>query len=142
MHIDQALTYARGHRQGVLTTVKADGRPQLSNVIYAIAEDGAVRVSVTADRAKARNAARDPRVSLHVTAEDFRSYVVLEGDADLSDVAAAPDDAATEELVDLYRSMVGEHPDWDDYRRSMVADRRLVIRLRPTHAYGMVPPTP
>jgi PPOX class probable F420-dependent enzyme len=138
MDIDDALTYARQHRQGVLTTVKADGRPQLSNVFYTVAEDGLVRVSVTADRVKAKNAARDPRVSLHVTAEDFWSYVVLEGDAELSEVAAAPDDAAVEELVELYRAMAGEHHGWDDYRRSMVTDRRLVLRLRATHAYGML----
>jgi hypothetical protein len=54
-------------------------------------------------------------------------------------VAKAPDDAAVDELVELYRSQAGEHDDWDDYRRSMVADKRLVARLRPTHAYGMWP---
>jgi len=94
-------------------------------------------VSITADRAKYANLVRDPRVSLHVTAEDFWSYVVLEGDADLTPVAAAPDDATVEELIELYRAVNGEHPDWDDYRAAMVADRRVVLRLRPTHAYGM-----
>jgi hypothetical protein len=64
---------------------------------------------------------------------------VLEGDAQLSAVAAAPDDATVDELVELYRSLAGEHDDWDDYRRAMVADHRLVARLRPTHAYGMLP---
>ena len=62
---------------------------------------------------------------------------MLEGDAELSDVASAPDDAATEELVALYRSLSGEHADWADYRRAMVADRRAVIRVRPTRAYGL-----
>jgi hypothetical protein len=74
-----------------------------------------------------------------VTAADFWSYVVLEGDADLSPVAAAVDDATVDELVLLYREMVGKHPDWDEYRAAMVADQRLVLRLRPTRAYGMVP---
>ena len=100
-------------------------------------DDGLVRISITADRAKYRNLVRDPRASLHVTADDFWSYVVLEGEADLAPVAAAPDDATVEELIDLYRSVNGEHPDWDDYRAAMVADRRAVLRLRPTHAYGM-----
>jgi hypothetical protein len=61
---------------------------------------------------------------------------VIEGDATTSEIAAAPDDAAVEELVELYRSISGEHDDWDDYRRSMVADRRVVVRLSPTKAYG------
>lgn len=132
-----ALDYVRARRWGVLVTLKRDGRPQLSNVGYAVGDDGVVRVSITDGRAKYANAARDARVSLHVTAEDFRSYVVLEGDAELTPVATAPDDATADELVEVYRGLVGEHPDWDDYRRAMVADRRLVLRLRPTHAYGM-----
>jgi PPOX class probable F420-dependent enzyme len=134
-----ALAYARRHPQGVLATQKRDGRPQLSNVAFVAGEDGVVRISVTADRAKARNAARDPRVSLHVTAPDFWSYVVLEGDAELLPVAAAPGDATVDALVAYYRSLRGEHPDWDEYRAAMVADRRTLLSFAPTHAYGMVP---
>ncbi|HEU5152173.1 MAG TPA: PPOX class F420-dependent oxidoreductase [Iamia sp.] len=137
MEIADALAYARSRDHGVLVTLKGDGRPQLSNVNHAVGDDDVVRVSITADRAKYRNLVRDPRVSLHVTAEDFWSYVVLEGDADLSPVAERPDDATVAELVDLYRAVQGEHPDWDDYRAAMVRDRRVVLRLRPTHAYGM-----
>lgn len=137
MDLDTALAYARDRRQGVLLTLKADGRPQASNILYAVGGDGVVRISLTDSRAKTRNARRDPRVSLHITADDFWSYVVLEGDAELMPVAAAPDDATVDELVDLYRQLQGEHDDWDDYRASMVRDGRLVLRLRPTHAYGM-----
>ncbi len=137
MEITDALDYARSRRNGVLVTQKRDGRPQLSNISYAVGDDGLVRISITADRAKYRNLQRDERASLHVTAEDFWSYVVLEGDAELSAVAAAPDDAAVDELVALYRAVLGEHPDWDEYRAAMVADRRVVVRLRPTHPYGM-----
>ena len=137
MDIDAALAYLRQHRQGVLLTLKADGRPQASNIMYAVGDDGVVCISATADRAKSANARRDPRVSLHVTASDFWSYAVIEGDADVTPTAAAPDDATVDELVDLYRSLQGEHPDWDEYRATMVADHRLVIRIRPTHAYGM-----
>jgi PPOX class probable F420-dependent enzyme len=93
---------------------------------------------MTTGRAKTANIRRDPRVSLHVTAEDFWSYVVLEGRADLSPVATAPDDATAEELVALYRTLAGEHPDWDDYRRAMVTDGRLVCTLRPERAYGVI----
>lgn len=137
MDLTDALAYAGTRDHGVLVTLKADGRPQLSNINHAVGDDGVVRISITADRAKYANARRDPRISLHVTAEDFWSYVVIEGDADLTPPAAAPDDATVEELIDLYRSVQGEHPDWDDYRAAMVRDRRVVLRLRPTRAYGM-----
>jgi PPOX class probable F420-dependent enzyme len=137
MELKDALTYAKQHKQGVLITLKADGRPQSSNILYDLGADGIIRISATADRAKAVNARRDPRVSLHVTAEDFWSYAVIEGDADVTATAAAPDDATVDELVELYRELQGEHPDWDEYRASMVTDRRLVIRIRPIRAYGM-----
>jgi hypothetical protein len=82
---------------------------------------------------------RDSRVSLHVTAVDFWSYVVLEGEADLTAVAADPDDATVDELVALYRDLQGEHPDWAEYRAAMVTEERLVVRLRATRAYGALP---
>jgi PPOX class probable F420-dependent enzyme len=134
-----ALPYLRARSHSVLVTLKADGRPQLSNVMYALGDDDVVRVSVTQSRAKTANARRDPRVSLHVTAADFWSYVVVEGDAELSPVAQAPDDATVDELVEVYRSISGEHPDWDDYRVDMVRQQRLVLRLHPTHVYGALP---
>src|SRR5690606_32774332 len=129
--------FAAQHRRGVLLTLKADGRPQASNIMYGL--DGEVlRVSVTDDRAKTANLRRDPRASLHVTSDDFWQYVVLEGDAELSPVAAEPGDATCRELRSVYRSIQGEHDDWDDYDAAMVRDRRLVVRLRPSHAYGLV----
>ena len=128
-----------GQRQGVLVTLRKDGWPQLSNVNYGWdAEQQIIRVSTTDDRAKTANMRRDPRVSFHVTSGDFWSYVVVDAHADLSAVAADPHDAAVEELVELYRSIQGEHPDWDDYRAAMVRDRRLVVRIRAERAYGMV----
>jgi PPOX class probable F420-dependent enzyme len=139
MDLDAALDYVRPSHHGIVITLKRDGRPQLSNIAYALGEDGIVRVSVTASRAKTSNARRDPRVSLHVTAPDFWSYVVLEGQAELTPVAAATDDATVEELVTVYRAISGEHPDWDAYRRAMVADERLVLRIVPSRAYGALP---
>jgi PPOX class probable F420-dependent enzyme len=142
VNLDDGLAYLRDRTNGVLVTLKADGRPQLSNVMYAVGDDDLVRVSVTVSRAKTANARRDPRVSLYATAADFWSYVVVEGDAELSPVAQAPDDATLDELVELYRSIRGEeHPDWDDYRAVMVREERLVLRLRPTRAYGALPRT-
>lgn len=139
MDMATALDFARPLRNGVLTTLKRDGRPQLSNITYHLDTDDVVRISVTADRAKYRNMVRDSRVSLHVARPDFWAYAVFEGDADLSPVAADAHDDTVEQLVALYRAVAGEHPDWDEYRAAMVRDRRLVVRLRPTHVYGMLP---
>ena len=126
-------------RRGVLVTLRKDGWPQLSNVNYAwYPEEQTIRISTTDDRAKTANMRRDPRVSFHVTSGDFWSYVVVDGRAELSAVARDPRDAAVEELIDLYRTARGEHPDWDDFRAAMVRDRRLVVRLRAERAYGMV----
>ena len=139
MELTDAMDFVRQHRRGVLVTQKHDGRPQLSNIAYAIGEDGVIRISITADRAKYRNLLRTPLASLHVTRDDFYAYAVLEADVELSDVSAAPDDPTVEELVEYYRALAGEHPDWDDYRAAMVTDRRLIVRLKPTRAYGMLP---
>ncbi len=138
MELSDALSFVGERHQGVLVTLKRDGRPQLSNISYHLGDDGLIRISITADRAKYANLRRDARASLYVTRADFWAYVVVEGDAELADVAADPHDATVDELVAYYRAVQGEHPDWDEYRRAMVADRRLVVRLRPTHAYGML----
>ena len=137
MDLAIGLDYVRARHQGVLVTLRSDGRPQLSNINYALGDDGIVRVSVTASRAKTANARRDPRVSLHVTAEDFWSYVVVEGDAVLTPVAAEVGSPTVDELVELYRAVQGEHSDWTQYRRAMVDDERLVLRIHPGRAYGM-----
>lgn len=75
---------------------------------------------------------------MHVTRGDFFAYVVIEGDVALSPVAARPDDETVDELVEYYRGLVGEHEEWDAYREAMVSERRAVIRLTPTRAYGML----
>ncbi|SDU92771.1 PPOX class probable F420-dependent enzyme [Microlunatus sagamiharensis] len=136
MDLDDGLGAARATHRSVLVTLRRDGRPQLSNVVHLVGDDGLVRVSTTDDRAKTHNLRRTPWAALKVDGETFWSYAVLEGDVALSDVATQPHDPAVEELVALYRGISGEHPDWDDYRRAMVAERRLVVRLRPTYAYG------
>ncbi|MEC3915187.1 PPOX class F420-dependent oxidoreductase [Nocardia sp. CDC160] len=136
MDLAKALDFARSHQGSVLTTIRRDTRPQLSNVTHWVGEDGLIRISITADRAKYHNLRRVPWAALHVTSKDFWSYAVLEGDTELSPVAADPHDATVEELITYYRALSGEHPDWDDYRRAMVADRRAVVRFTPTRAYG------
>ncbi len=134
--LQQALL--AGVNRGVLATVRSDGRPQLSNVNHTYdAAIGLIRISVTAGRAKARNLARDPRASYHVTSDDFWHWTVAEGMAELTPVASDPHDATVEELVEVYRlTGGGEHPDWDDYRAAMVRDARLVVRLAVQRCYG------
>ncbi|GAA4241710.1 PPOX class F420-dependent oxidoreductase [Actinomadura meridiana] len=128
-----------GRDLGVLITLRRDGRPQSSNINYHYDEARRLaRISITADRAKARNLARDPRASLHVSSADGWSYAVAEGTAELSPVAAEPGDATVEELVEVYRDIRGDHPDWDEYRRVMVEDGRLVVRLTVERFYGIV----
>jgi PPOX class probable F420-dependent enzyme len=136
--VDEGLLALLAERRiGVLATLKRDGRPQMSNVIYTY--DSArrlIRISVTADRAKTRNLVRDPRASFHVSSEDSWSWTVAEGTAELTGVATEPYDEAVEELVEVYRAISGEHPDWDEYRAAMVAERRQVVRIAVEHAYG------
>ena len=139
MQIAAALAFVATTNNGVLTTQKRDGRPQLSNITYLLGDDGVVRISITADRAKYVNLARDPRASLHVTSADFGQWVVVEGDTSLAPVAAEPDDATVDALVELYRAVLGEHPDWTEYRHAMVRDRRTVVSITPAHAYGQLP---
>ncbi|PPJ18800.1 PPOX class F420-dependent oxidoreductase [Nocardia nova] len=139
MEIDTALDFARTTSRSVLTTLRRNRRPQLSNVTHGVAPDGIIRISITADRAKYANLRREPWAALHVTRDDFWAYAVLEVDVELTPVAATTDDATVEELIAYYRALSGEHPDWADYRRAMVADRRVIARLHPTRAYGMLP---
>ncbi|HSK98509.1 MAG TPA: PPOX class F420-dependent oxidoreductase [Euzebyales bacterium] len=132
---DARAFLAERHR-GVLATIKAsDGRPQLSNVAYALIADR-VRVSVTDSRAKTANLRRDPRVSLYVTSDDFWSYVVAEGVAELSPVASSPGDETCRRLLELYEAASGQaHPDPDEFFQAMVDDRRLEISFAVDHVY-------
>jgi PPOX class probable F420-dependent enzyme len=123
-----------------LATIKRDGRPQLSDVNYtADPESRVLRTSTRAALAKVHNLRRDPRASLRVPGPAGAGYVVAEVTASLSPVSADEHDATVEELIEVYRLVGGkEHPDWPDYRRAMVADGRLVLRLRVERLYGWV----
>ena len=138
MELSTAVEFARSKRQSVLITIRGNGRPQLSNVVHHVFDDGLIRISITADRAKYRNLSREPWAALHVTRDDFFAYAVIEGDVELTPVAARPDDATVDELVEYYRALQGEHDDWNAYRAAMVAERRVIVRISPTRAYGML----
>jgi PPOX class probable F420-dependent enzyme len=134
----RALAFVREHDRGVLVTIRKDGRPQLSNIIYVPDDDDSIRISVTESRAKTKNLRRDSRASLHVTRADFYAYIVLEGTVLLSPVAADPDDAVVDGLAEMYRAAQGEHPDWAEFRQAMVDDGRVLAQLRVERAYGML----
>ncbi len=131
-----ALDFLTQRRRGVLVTLKGDGRPQLSNVLY-LCRGERVEISVTESRAKTRNAARDPRVSLHVTSDDFWRYVVAEGLAELTPPSRRPGDEVGVRLVELYEQISGgPHPDWDEFLQAMVDEQRLVLAFSIAHVYG------
>jgi PPOX class probable F420-dependent enzyme len=139
MELAESLEFVGARQQGVLATIRANGRPQLSNILYIPGEDGLQRISVTDSRAKTANLRRDPRASLYVVGDTFWQFVVVEATAELSAVAADPHDDTVEQLVAYYRAGRGEeHPDWDEFRATMVADGRLIVTLHPEHAYGLV----
>ena len=139
MELDAAVAHARTTRNSVFVTMRGNGRPQLSNVWHHVGDDGRIRVSITATRAKYKNLAREPWGAFHVTTPDFNAYVVIEGDVDLTPVCAAPDDATADALVAHYRTIAGDHPDWDEFRRAQVDQQRVLVTLTPTRAYGMLP---
>jgi PPOX class probable F420-dependent enzyme len=138
MDLTEALTFVTARREGVLVTLRENGRPQLSNIFYVSKDDGTLSISITDTRAKTANMRRDPRVSLYVPGDSFFQYIVVEATAALTPVAADPHDDTVDQLVAYYQAGNGEHPDWDDYRATMVADQRLILTLHPERAYGMV----
>ena len=126
---------AQRHWGALVTLKSSDGRPQISNVAYALL-DGRIRVSVTDSRAKTANVRRDPRVSLYVTSDDFWTYVVAEGDAQLSALATQPGDETCRRLLELNEAAAGHpHSDLDEFFEAMVADHRLELSFAINNLY-------
>jgi PPOX class probable F420-dependent enzyme len=133
---EAARDWLTGRTRAVLITIRADGSPQSSNVLTAF--DGTTfRVSVTADRAKTRNLARDPRAVVHVVGDDFWSYASVSCGASLSPVTTTPGDEAGRGLLETYEAITGKrHPDPDEFFGAMVDEHRLVLTLTPTGVVG------
>ncbi|MFF2952986.1 PPOX class F420-dependent oxidoreductase [Kitasatospora sp. NPDC057965] len=124
-------------RLGVLATIKSDGRPQLSPVMpYYDRDAERLYVSMAEGRAKVTNLRRDPRAALEVTRADGRAWATAEGAVTLLGPSTDPAGPEVEALVDYYRRAAGEHPDWDEYRAAMVAERRVLMVLAVDHVYG------
>lgn len=124
-------------RLGVLATLKRDGLPQLSPVQPFYDPDaGTLQVSMTEGRAKTADLRRDPRAAVEVTAADGRSWATAEGPVTLVGPGTDPHGPEVEALVAYYRAAAGEHPDWDEYRATMVADRRVLMTMTVARVYG------
>ena len=122
---DELLAFLRPRHKALLMTRRGDGTPQLSPVTCGVDEQGRVVVSTYPQRAKVVNARRDPRVSLCVLSDDFDGpWVQLDGAAEVLDL---PD--SVEPLVDYFRAISGEHPDWDEYREAMVRQGKSLLRV-------------
>ncbi|MGW7272099.1 PPOX class F420-dependent oxidoreductase [Streptomyces sp. NPDC054864] len=135
-HFDPHALLARSDL-GVLATIKADGRPQLSPVMPSYdRSSGLIRVSTTARTAKIANLRRDPRAALEVTSPDGRSWATAEGTATLIGPGSDPQGPEVQALVDYYRAAAGEHPNWDEYREVMVSDHRVLITMTVENVYG------
>ena len=126
-HVERAELedFVRPRHQGVLLTARADGRPQSSLVTMGLSVGGQVVVSSYPERAKVHNVRRNPNVSMVVMSDDFGGeWVQLDGTAEVIDL---PD--AVEPLVEYFRVISGEHPDWDEYREAMVKQGKCLIRM-------------
>jgi PPOX class probable F420-dependent enzyme len=126
--LPELLEFVRPRHRMVLTTFRADGSLQSSPVSGGVDESGRIVIATYPQRAKSANIRRTPRASVTVLSEEFNGpYVQVDGDAE---VIALPD--AVEPLVDYYRAIAGEHPDWDEYRKAMVDQGKCLIRVTPT----------
>jgi PPOX class probable F420-dependent enzyme len=130
MDPDLARAFVSKHHRAVLATSRADGRPQLSPVTCALDSSGRVVISTRETAVKTKNLRRDPVASLCVFTDGFfGEWVQVEGTAE---IVSLPD--AMELLVEYYRTVSGEHPDWDDYRAAMRRDQRVIVRIDITRA--------
>lgn len=130
MDINQARNFLKTNHRAVLATYHRDGRPQLTPVLVGVDEAGWAIISTRETAYKTHNLRRDPRVSLCVFNDGFfGGWIQIEGEAEIISLPTA-----MEGLVSYYRTVAGEHPDWDDYRAAMVRDKRVLVRINILHA--------
>jgi PPOX class probable F420-dependent enzyme len=137
---DELLDFIRPRHQAIIITQRAGGRPQASPVTCGVDAGGRIVVSTYPERAKIRNARRQPQVSVLVLSDDFGGpWVQVDGDAEVIDMPEAAN-----ALVDYYRAIAGEHPDWDEYRQAMIRQGKSLLRITPASwgpvATGGFPP--
>ena len=132
---DNIRDFISNNDKAVLSTFRRNGQAQLSIVVVGVHNDGAA-FTTTEDRAKLLNLRRDPRCSLLVSQDSWWGFVVLEGAARILAADNTDPDELRQAFRDVYRSISGEHPDWDEYDRAMVEDRRAVVIVVPDQIYG------
>jgi PPOX class probable F420-dependent enzyme len=130
MDIDEARAFIRTHHRAVLATTRGDGTPAMTPVTAGVDEDGRVMISSRLTAYKVKNLRRDPRAWLCVLPDTFfGDWIQVAGIAEIVELPKAMD-----LLIDYYRAISGEHPDWADYRAAMERDKRVLIRLDITQA--------
>lgn len=126
--LEELLDFVRPRHHAVLLTTRADGRPQASPLTCGVDDSGRLVMSTYPERAKTRNARRDARVSVMVLSDEWNGpWVQVDGTAEVLDVPEA-----VEPLVEYFRNISGEHPDWAEYREAMVRQGKSLIRVTPT----------
>lgn len=125
MEIDKARDFLREHHRGVLMTYRQDGRPQMSPILVGVNDQGQAIISTRETAYKVKNLRRDGRASICVfTDEFFGDWIQIDG---VAHVLSLPD--ALEPLVDYYRRVVGDHPDWEEYRQAMFDEQRVLLQI-------------
>ncbi|MFB7713193.1 PPOX class F420-dependent oxidoreductase [Streptomyces sp. NPDC056105] len=125
--LDELLDFVRPRHRALLLTARADGTPQASPLTCGVDDSGRIVVSTYPERAKTRNAKRNPRVSVVVLSDDWNGpWVQIDGTAEVID---SPE--SVEPLVEYFRNISGEHPDWDEYRAAMLKQGKSIIRITP-----------
>ncbi|GHH74325.1 PPOX class F420-dependent enzyme [Kitasatospora indigofera] len=127
VELPELLDFVRPRHRALLLTRRADGSPQASPLTCGVDDAGRIVVSTYPERAKVRNARRDPAVSVVVLSDEWNGpWVQVDGEAEVVDLPEA-----VEPLVEYYRNIAGEHPDWDEYRAAMVKQGKSLIRITP-----------
>ncbi|GAA3123898.1 PPOX class F420-dependent oxidoreductase [Streptomyces rectiviolaceus] len=125
--LDELLDFVRPRHRAILLTARADATPQGSPLTCGVDGSGRIVVSTYPERAKTRNAKRNPRVSILVLSDEWNGpWVQIDGTAEVID---SPE--SVEPLVEYFRNISGEHPDWDEYREAMVKQGKSIIRITP-----------
>jgi len=133
MNVEQANDFIAKNHRGVLATIKRDGRPQLSNVAYALDTDGRIKISVTRDRAKTRNLRRDPRASIAIQGDNWYEYLVVEATAEVEEGPQALAD-----LRRIYEMIAGKpHPNWSEFDQAMIEEGRVLLALTIERVYPL-----
>lgn len=130
MDLERALAFMRAHHQAVLATTRSDGLPQLSPVQVAVDDADRVLITTRETAIKTKNLGRDPRASLCVTNDKFfGEWIQAEGTAEIIHLPQA-----MKLLIHIWRKLYGDHPDWDDYRKTAVREKRVIIAITLTRA--------